>query len=429
MQVGGGMKKIFYIVLSVSLIILLLALSVVLILRTNDLNQITLKHENSMKSAMQEVFNDMRTIENDLSKLMITVNERSKVGLLSKIALKSAACGQELSRLPIIATGVQNTLKFTNQLSSYCVTALNLEVLPENFDAQITSFFDTCKKVNVELSNLENDISTKKISLLKINEDTNVDGIFGSIDNELLEYPSVIFDGPFSDGQERTTPKENRNEVSAENAKEYVKKLGFSVEYKGEINGTIPVYDFKSDKVSLQITKAGGLLLMAISDREVKEAVLNEAEAENRALEFVKKLNYGEVKNVWQEYYGNCTVFNFAPIADGIVCYPDIFKVKVALDNGEITAFEGKSYIMNNHERVFNEVKITEEEAKRQLKEGFETETSRLCLISVNEKEQLCYEFFGKYENLDFAVYISALDGQEKTSFRILNSDTGKMVA
>ncbi len=427
------MGKIFYIVVSIGLLIVLMAVSTVLIIRTNDLSEVNLKYENSLKSNMQEAFNNMRTVENDLSKLMITTNETVKTQLLSKVMMKSSACGQELSKLPIIATGVQNTLKFTNQLSSYCGTALNKyaveESLPENFDKQINEFFSTCRKVNDELSKLENQVYANEFSLLEIGGEAESDGIFSSIDNEILEYPSVIFDGPFSDGQERNTPKEKRREVTREEAIEYVKNLGFSCEFKGEVAGIVPVYHFEKDNLTLQVTKEGGLLLMAISDRTINEAVLSEEEAEQKAMEFVKKLNYGEVKNVWQEYYSNYTVFNFAPVINDRVIYPDIFKVKIALDNGEAMAFEGKSYIMNNRNRQLPEIKFSEAEAKGQLKEGFNIETSRLALISVNEKEHLCYEFFGKYENLNFAIYISAVDGEEKTSFRILSTDTGKMVA
>lgn len=413
---------------------MLMAVSTVLIFRTNDLSEMKLKYENSLKASLQEVFYDMRTLENDLSKLMITVNDKTATQMLSKVQMKSAACGQELSKLPIIATGVQNTLKFTNQLSSYCNTVLNSYShemqFPQNFDKQITEFFSTCKNVNTELSKLENDVLNKKISLLTVNDgQTENEGIFGSIDNDLLEYPSVIFDGPFSDGQERNTPKTRRDTVSIEKATEYVKNLGFNVNFKGEINGIVPAYLFENEKTSVQITKEGGLLLMVISDRQIEESIISETDAEKKALEFTKKLNFGEVKNVWQEYYSNYAVFNFAPVVDEVVIYPDIFKVKVALDNGEIVGFEGKSYIMNNQERLFDEIKISENDAKQQLKDGFLVESARLCLISVNEKENLCYEFFGTFNEMTFAVYISATDGNEKTSFRILSTETGRMAA
>ncbi len=428
------MQKLFFAVLSVGLIIVLMAVSAVLVFRTNDLSEMKIKYENSLKSSMEEVFYDMRTLENDLSKLMITVNDKTATHMLSTVQMKSAACGQALSKLPIVATGVQNTLKFTNQLSSYCATVLNNyssdSFFPENFDTQINDFFATCKKVNGELSKLENSILNNEISLLEVNNGkTESEGIFGSIDNDILEYPSVIFDGPFSDGQERMTPKTDRKEVSEQQATEYVQNIGFSLNFKGEINGIVPAYLFENEHFSAQVTKKGGLLLMAISDRIIENAELSEEEAEEKAVSFAQKLNFGEIKNVWQEYYSNYAVFNFAPVIDGVVIYPDIFKVKVALDNGEIVGFEGKSYIMNNQERQLEKVKVSQEDAKKQLKEGFLVESARLCLISVNEKENLCYEFFGKFNEMTFAVYVSAIDGNEKTSFRILSTETGRMAA
>ncbi len=427
------MKKAFYLALSVVLTLVVLTLSVITILKSNQLSEVKLKYENSLIASTQEAISDMRTLEADLSKLMITGDELVINQLLSTVALKSSACGQELSRLPIVATGVQNTLKFTNQLSSYCTTVIKNYSegfsLPENFDKQITEFFNTCQKVNIELNKVEADILSGSISLMNINDGkTETEGMFGSVDENLIEYPSVIFDGPFSDGQERSTPKENRAEMTVEEATAYVKNLGFDCTFKEEIGGEQPLYLFENETTTIEVTKKGGLLLLVLSDRAIQNAVLTEAQAEEKAKEFTKKLGFGELQNVWQEYYGNFVVFNFAPKVDDVVIYPDIFKVKVALDDGSVVAFEGKSYIMNNHQRTLPEIKVTKEKAQQNLKEGFLVETSRLALISINEKEQLCWEFFGTYNGLDFAVYFSCLDGKEKTCFRILSTETGKMV-
>lgn len=427
------MKKALYLTLCVILTLVVLTLSVITILKSNQLSEVELKYENSLIASTQEAISDMRTLEADLSKLMITVDKLVINQLLSTVALKSAACGQELSRLPIVATGVQNTLKFTNQLSSYCTTVIKNYSesfsLPENFDQQIIDFLNTCQNVNAELNKVEADILSGSISLLNINDgETETNGMFGSIDENLIEYPSVIFDGPFSDGQERTTPKKDRAEVTVEEAQAYVLNLGFSCPFVQEISGDQPLYLFKDENTTIEVTKKGGLLLLVLADRQILDAVLNEQQAEEKAKEFTKKLGFGEIQNVWQEYYGNFIVFNFAPVIDGAVIYPDIFKVKVALDDGIIVAFEGKSYIMNNRQRELPEIKITKQQAQAKLKEGFSVETCRIALISINEKEQLCWEFFGKYNNLDFAIYFSCVDGQEKTSFRILSTETGKMV-
>ena len=427
------MKKVLYLCLSGLLTLVVLVLSVITIIKSNQLSEVKLKYENSLISSTREAINDMRTIEADLSKLMITTDNKVTVQLLSIVALKSSACAQELSKLPAIATGAQNTLKFANQLSSYSTTTIkNFSEgfnFPENFDKQITEFFTTCKQVNDELNILEADILNGNLSLMDIREENQIaNGIFASIDENLIEYPSVIFDGPFSDGQERETPKTKREPVSKEKAQEFIKSLGFDCAFEKKIGGQNPLYQFKNENTIIQIAKNGGLLYLIVSDEKDTEPKLTKEQAQKSAEEFVQKLNLGNVKNIWQEFYGNFIVFNFAPEINETVIYPDIFKVKVSLKDGSILGFEGKSYIMNNQERNLPQIKFSKEQAKEKLKEGFLVETSRLALISINEKEQLTWEFFGKYNDLEFAVYISATDGQEKTSFRILSTETGQMV-
>ncbi len=424
------MRKIIYTALSLLLTVVLALVCGLAILKSNQLSEMSLKYENTLKASLRQATNDMRTVENDLSKLMITVNEYACTQLLATVKEKSASCARELSRLPIVATGVQNTLKLSNQISSYCDVALKNysdgEGLPRDFDKQIKEFFETCRSINAQLNTVEGDVLNKNLLLLEVGKKEST-GIFSSIDNDTVEYPSVIFDGPFSDGQARNTPKTERGEITIEEASETVKKLGIEWNNAYEMDGTLPVYTFENGASTVQITKQGGLLLMLLNGRNIESAALTDEQALEKAEEFVEKAGYKNVKNVWKEFYGNAIVFNFVPVLEDAVIYPDIFKVKVALDNGEVVSFEGKSFVMNNQKRELPQVQITKEEAKSKLKNGFNVESSRLAIISVNEKEQLTWEFFGNYEGLKFAVYVSAIDGSEKASFRILNTDTGEM--
>ena len=429
---GEYMKKTVWAILTGVLFTLLITMSVAAVMESQKNREISLRLDNSLKSSMQQAVSDMRTIETDLSKLMITVNEKTASQMLSTIAIKSDSCSRELAKLPIIATGMQNTLKFTNQLSSYCVTALHGYTdgngFPENFDAQVKEFFHTAGGVNEQLAKAENDVLSGNISLLDVGEQYDTDGVFGSIAEDMTEYPSVIFDGPFSDGQARTTPKTERAEISIDDASKALEGLSEGFEFSYEVNGTVPSYAFQSENMTAFVTKKGGLLLSLISSREIGEATVSLESAAQKAREYSDKMQGGECDIVWQEDYGNYCVFNFAPEIEGTVIYPDIFKVTVALDNGEIIGFEGKSFYMSNHERNIPDAIIQVESARERLKDGFKIQTERKCIISVNEKEELCYEFFGSYDSLDYAVYISAIDGNEKTSFRIINTDTGKMV-
>ncbi|MBR2861456.1 MAG: germination protein YpeB [Clostridia bacterium] len=426
------MKKILLFVLIFVLFALLCGVSVAAILESNKALETKLRLENTMQESFQNAVSEMRNLEADLSKILITTNQRTTVNLLSSLALKSAACSQALSKLPIVSTGIQSTLKFTNQLSSYCATILksfSLDgVLPENFSIQMLQFLETAQKVNAELAICESQVLSGEIKLTEFSpEETDSEGLFGNVDENVIEYPSVIFDGPFSDGQESNTPKEKRAEVSVQQATEFVSSLNLGLEFSKEVKGALPAYEFSAEEKYCQITKNGGMLLMYLSSRAAQESVLTLEQALERALDFANKLNYGKIENVWQEYYGNFIVFNFAPVIDDVIVYPDLFKIKVALDNGEIVGFEGKSYVINHQERTIEDIMVLKEEAAQNLKEDFALSSARKCLISVNNKELLCWEFFGKYKDMRYAVYVSALDGEEKVSFRIIGTDSGQM--
>ena len=421
------MKKVLLTVTAIVLFVLLCGMSVAAIRETARANEISLRYENSLKASLSTAIEDMRTLEGDLSKLMITSTRQKE--MLAAVALKSAGCANALSGLPVVAKSAQNVLKFANQLSAYCTLAAKKDSLPENFEEQIYSFFTTCQNVNGQLAQMENQVQAGLISLVSTEKEIpESSGMFGSITDDIMEYPAVIFDGPFSDGQERTVPKRDRPEVRAEEAVVLLQHLNLNAEYTGEIDGVVPCYKFEGENFQAQVTKKGGLLLMLLCSRETGEATLSVEEGKEKAEEFAKKLGYGKVKEVWREFYGNTAVYNFAPIKNGVTLYPDLFKIKIALDNGDAVSFEGKNYIMNEHEREIEKPALSPARAAEKLKDGFDTDTVRLCVISADKKEYLAWEFFGTYKDMRYAVYFDADTGKEITSFRIINSESGEMV-
>jgi len=49
----------------------------------------------------------------------------------------------------------------------------------------------------------------------------------------------------------------------------------------------------------------------------------------------------------------NTAIINYAYKQGDVVVYPDLIKVKIALDNGEVIGFESKGYLSNHTERIF----------------------------------------------------------------------------
>ena len=52
---------------------------------------------------------------------------------------------------------------------------------------------------------------------------------------------------------------------------------------------------------------------------------------------------------------------------NNIIMYPDLIKVKIALDDGEILGIETKGYLNNHLEREISKDIISKEDAKKKL--------------------------------------------------------------
>ena len=104
----------------------------------------------------------------------------------------------------------------------------------------------------------------------------------------------------------------------------------------------------------------------------------------------------------------NTITISFAAVQEDVICYPDLIKVKVALDNGEILMVEANGYIFNNTRRVINPVN-DESKAKEKINPNLNLENTRLAFIPTESKDEvLCYGFLGSIEDKRFLVYINA---------------------
>ena len=117
---------------------------------------------------------------------------------------------------------------------------------------------------------------------------------------------------------------------------------------------------------------------------------------------------------------------NYAYSQDGVVMYPDLIKVKVALDNGDILGVETTGYLNNHTTRDISNVKITKEQAKENLNKDLNIESEGLAVIPTEwQTEILCYEFKGKVDDTEFLVYINAENGREEDILVIKDTPNG----
>jgi germination protein YpeB len=107
-----------------------------------------------------------------------------------------------------------------------------------------------------------------------------------------------------------------------------------------------------------------------------------------------------------------------------VVMYPDLIKVSVSLENGEVLSFDATGYISNHNERNNTTPQIPLNEAKESINNQLEVIDTRVCVVPTEWKtEILCWEFKGKVDDTDFLVYINTETGREEDILIIVNTN------
>ena len=116
-----------------------------------------------------------------------------------------------------------------------------------------------------------------------------------------------------------------------------------------------------------------------------------------------------------------------AEIEDDVTIYPDLVKVKVALDDGEIVGLDAGAYYLNHHDRNIPEVSIDIDQARDVANHDMTIESERLALIPKGENEALCYEFKGTFNDEQYIVYVNAQTGREEQILQLIQTENGTL--
>ena len=168
-------------------------------------------------------------------------------------------------------------------------------------------------------------------------------------------------------------------------------------------------------------------MLYLLGSSSAGESVISPEQAVENAKNFLSAKGY---KNMKESYYstqdGICTV-NFAYENEGVICYPDLIKLSVSLETGNIISFDARGYIMNHTDRPPVQSKISADEAKMSVSDYLTVMSSRLAIIPTDYKtEKTAYEFHCKTpDEQEVLVYIDVLTAKEDDILLLLYSDGG----
>lgn len=404
------------------------------------------KDENGYNYSFIELVNNVNNVENYLAKAMISKDSKHSTDTLTKIWADSNLAVNFIKNIPFNSHGSDKTIKFLNQVSDYCFTLSRKTLRGEELNDED---FENLKKLYDYSSNLKNilnqisfDLNNETISWEDLKDDKKLNdveeniNVFSSIESNFDDYEGLIYDGAYSDYISLDEKKGlTGDDISEEDAIKRVKKI-FGENTKAKMIGTqngdiesynIEVQDEKS-KFEVQMSKKGGWIVEVIKDKEVGEEKISDDEAIQKGKEYLEKLGYDSMKETYFLKESNIVTINYAYEENEILIYPDLIKVKVALDDGEILGMEALGYLNSHTDRNFSQNIISSDEAKQKLNDKIEIEKERLVVIPLeNKTERYCYEFKGKIEEKQFLIYINAETGAEEEILILLETPGGTL--
>ena len=416
--------------------------------------------ENKYNMSFFELVDYVQNVETYLAKALISTTPEHGAETLTNVWREASIAQSCLVQLPISSHELENTSKFLNQVSDYSYSLSRKNIDGESLTQDDLNNLKELHTYSVELENTLNQLSVDlNAGRIKWGELTNkgtnafatqvssiTNDSFSSLEENFHEYSGLIYDGAFSEHMTSTEKKGLTGEdIDEEQAKQKVQDF-YGTDKIEEIisngyseNSEIPCFDFNvkmkdSDNIaSISISKKGGHVIFANYNKEVNTEVISQEEADKIGKQFLENHGYTNMKETYYLKQSGIVTINYAyeqttTSGQSVVMYPDLIKIKVALDDGSVLGIETTGYLNSHTERTIPNNIISKEQAKTNLNKELEIQSERLAVIPTEWKtEVLCWEFKGTVDDNQFLVYINAETGEEEDILVIVNTPEGTL--
>jgi len=366
-------------------------------------------------------------LEISLLKGQVVSTSEQMAKLSADLYGQASAAKANLSLLPFEGNTLEKTSEFLSQVGEYAHVVSGKMLRGEKMSEkeiktmqELLTYADTLKS---GLDEMLVGISEGRISFEKEGKYMGVlsggkvamANELAALEEEFHNYPSLIYDGPFS--QHLTLRKsvfvKGKAEISKGQAKKearrFIKDENITV---SEIGGVLPAYSVKSESAVVELTRQGGVLLLLMRDRAVDAEKITEKDAGAIAKKFLSENGFSNMRESYFDKKDGSIVINYAYEQDGYVVFPDLVKVKVALDNGEILGFESRGYIMNHTYRKIPEAKISKEKALENINPHLEADEVTMAVIPLEDgSEAACWQIKGAVSGKHFLMYVNTQTG------------------
>ena len=402
---------------------------------------------NSYTAAIEELAHSCDDLSTVLEKQLYAGSGQVQQSLAVDLYKEAASAKAALSRLPVAKLDLQNTNKFLSQVGNYSLSLSKKlmdgeELSPEEY-SNISRLCAFSKNLSDELWTLEGEISGGELTfeqtetMLADKEPPHVTEGFTDFEGGFDNYPKLIYDGPFSDNILEKTPQmtSQADKVSRDYC---LQKAATALDMNtadlpriSRVGGKMPGWRFSDEAggVFCEVTEQGGYVSYFLNMRSTDAEKIGRDTALENAEKYLAYLGMDSMDVTYYEIQNSVMTVNFCYEDLGRRIYPDLVKVSVAMDTGDILGYDARGFLVNHQSRTYPEKLCPVNRALEEISPRLTVQDHRLAVIPTDGgSEKLCYEstcLAGSGRKV--LVYINAETADEEQVLLLEENENGTL--
>jgi len=408
----------------------------------------------SNERAFDQLVSNVEELSNALEKSIYVTDPALESSLCTQIFARAMMAQMSMSELPYAAQKLEQTAGFVSKVGDYAAVlsrtvGVNGGYTQNELDA-LKSLSETASIMSMNLRDMQTRLAGGELTMEEIYDSLQfieeeggevplAGSVFETIEAEFPELPSLIYDGPFSEALTGRQPRyiESMRSVSEEDAKsvaaEFLSVKSESLVSQGEIGGTIPCYCFVSyhngGEYWIYVTKQGGVACGVLCSRAINEKNYSVETGLTLADKIIDNLELGNMRHSYHTVEDGVLLVNYEHVENGVMCYPDLIKIGIALDNGQLVSYDAQGFISAHYDRDLPEEKVSRVDAQASIPDSLTVLSHQMALIpSPGGDERLCHEFVCRSEEKQkYIIYVNAVTGAEEKILILLEDKDGAL--
>lgn len=410
---------------------------------------------NSYQHAFAELTAQLEGLDSALQKGRYATSPALLSALCTEAYGRACAAQQALGELPYSNVELEQTAAFLAKAGDYAWSLSRAAAGEETPTAQeregLAGLARASGELKGRLAEIQEELNDGALSLEELEQaeqrlaehqqgQVAAGSMFQEMEKEFPELPTLIYDGPFSEHLTGRAPKylEGKPQVDAETARQtaalFLDRPVDGLELTAVGTGALPTYSFaleeEDSSLYLEVARQGSAVVELLTSRVYDLPQLLPESGRAIARDFLLEHGFGAMVETYFIRQGSLLTVNFAYQEGEVLCYPDLVKVTVALDTGDVVGFEAVGYLTNHAFRGLGLPAVSREQAQEAVAEELTVLSGRQALIpTAGQHEVLCWEFTCQAEDQRHVlVYVNAQSGAEEKILLLLEDENGTLV-